>query len=198
MRYFFCQKSNCKSNSPFSAFFRLFPPFSLFQRIRLLDFPALFFIVVHHWSNDGMVSYHRWSLSQTLRISIGFWCWSQNLNPNGRNSASCLKAQNWQKGVLESWIRPGPLFWWPIYMDQSASSSSVHLRRCWQLPKENPTESIWVQCAVQWQTWFSKEVVFSLAGWAVEVRPCRWRPLYPKCTCTHALPFSLSPPKLST
>ena len=34
MRYFFCQKSNLNQ-------IRLFPPFSLFQRTRLLDFPAL-------------------------------------------------------------------------------------------------------------------------------------------------------------
>ena len=36
-----CQKANCITKSAFSAFSRLFPPFRLFHRIRLLDFPAL-------------------------------------------------------------------------------------------------------------------------------------------------------------
>ena len=36
-----CQKANCITKSAFSAFSRLFPPFRLFHRIRLLDFSAL-------------------------------------------------------------------------------------------------------------------------------------------------------------
>ena len=36
-----CQKANCVTKPAFSAFSRLFPPFRLFHRIRLLDFPAL-------------------------------------------------------------------------------------------------------------------------------------------------------------
>ena len=39
--FLFCQKANCIIKSTFSAFFCLFPPFRLFHRIRLLDFPAL-------------------------------------------------------------------------------------------------------------------------------------------------------------
>ena len=36
-----CQKANCITKSAFSAFSRLFPPFRLFHRIRLLHFSAL-------------------------------------------------------------------------------------------------------------------------------------------------------------
>ena len=36
-----CQKANCITKSTFSAFSRLFPPFRLFHRIRVLDFSAL-------------------------------------------------------------------------------------------------------------------------------------------------------------
>ena len=54
-----CQKANCITKSAFS---RLFPPFRLFHRIRLLDFPAL-----------------GWTIWRELKI----------LEPNSKSSVQC-------------------------------------------------------------------------------------------------------------
>ena len=59
----------------FSAFSRLFPPFSLFQRIRLLDFSAL---MLMHWcwctEADALILMH-WSwCTDADALMLIYWC----------------------------------------------------------------------------------------------------------------------------
>ena len=88
-----CQKANCITKSAFSAFSRLFPPFCLFHRIRLLDFSAL--TPTFPW--------------RTIEIpSLQFkCCWSEpEVGLSGRNWPKvALSGRNWflQRMQLRGW-----------------------------------------------------------------------------------------------